>query len=135
MSLNNTLDTLIEENLTCVCMRARAMMPLIMTCLLLMACISGTGKNLNEAPESSYVGPTSTTTSWGVSYDWAHFEGDFENMTDVDASGAVLWGDPLLVQHGCRGAHDLPIGHPRAGSGANHLYCRSTSMHQPRERR
>ena len=90
MRLNNTLDTLIEENLTCVCMRARAMMPLIMTCLLLMACISGTGKNLNEAPESSYVGPTSTTTSWGVSYDWSELPADIKDMTGLDIDQLLL---------------------------------------------
>jgi hypothetical protein len=65
-------------------------MPLIMTCLLLMACISGTGKNLNEASESSYAGPTSTTTSWGVSYDWSELPADIKDMTGLDI-------DQLLV--------------------------------------
>ena len=65
-------------------------MPLIMTCLLLMACISGTGKQLNEAPEPSNAGPTSTTTSWGVSYDWSELPADIKDMTGLDI-------DQLLV--------------------------------------
>ena len=84
MRLNSTLDTLIEESHTCACMRARAMMPLIITCLLLIACISGTGKQLNEAPEPSNAGPTSTTTSWGVSYDWSELPADIKDMTGLD---------------------------------------------------
>ena len=55
-----------------------------------MACISGTGKQLNEAPEPSNAGPTSTTTSWGVSYDWSELPADIKDMTGLDI-------DQLLV--------------------------------------
>ena len=37
------------------------------------------------APTVAAVGP-SDSVIWGVSYDWAHFEGDFENMTGVDTN-------------------------------------------------
>ena len=65
-------------------------MPLIITCLLLIACISGTGKQLNEAPESSNAGPTSTTTSWGVSYDWSELPADIKDMTGLDIDQLLL---------------------------------------------
>jgi hypothetical protein len=65
-------------------MRAQVMMTLMMACLLLAASISGTGKDLNENVEADYVGPTSTTTAWGVSYDWSELPGDIKDLTGFD---------------------------------------------------
>jgi len=39
------------------------------------------------APTASAMGP-SHSSIWGLSYDWAHFEGDVENMTGVDTNAA-----------------------------------------------
>jgi hypothetical protein len=37
------------------------------------------------APTVAAVGPNDSVI-WGISYDWAHFEGDVENMTGVDTN-------------------------------------------------
>ena len=39
------------------------------------------------APTASAMGPAHSSI-WGLSYDWAHFEGDVENMTGVDTNAA-----------------------------------------------
>ncbi|MAU85829.1 MAG: hypothetical protein CMA21_04430 [Euryarchaeota archaeon] len=70
------------------------------------------------APSAAAVGP-SDSTIWGLSYDWAHFEGDVQNMTGVDTeatnddleeaadyAGFILESDQVL-------------------SGASHFYIES----------
>ena len=71
-------------------MRARVTTTLVMTCLLLMACVAGTGQNLEELTETSYIGPNTTTTAWGVSYDWSELPGDIEDMTGIDIQQLLL---------------------------------------------
>jgi len=39
------------------------------------------------APTASAMGPADSSI-WGLSYDWAHFEGDVQNMTGVDTNAA-----------------------------------------------
>jgi hypothetical protein len=71
-------------------MRARVTTTLMMTCLLLMACVAGTGQNLEEQTETSYIGPNTTTTAWGVSYDWSELPGDIKDMTGIDIEQILL---------------------------------------------
>ena len=55
-----------------------------------MACVAGTGQNLDEQTEASYIGPNTTTTAWGVSYDWSELPNDIKDMTGIDIEQILL---------------------------------------------
>ena len=71
-------------------MRAQTTTALILTCLLLLACIPGFLGELDEDSEESYIGPNSTTTAWGMSYDWSELPNDIHNMTGIDIDQIML---------------------------------------------
>ena len=73
-----------------MCMRAQTVTALILTSLLLMACVTGLGRELQEEPERSNIGPNTTTTAWGVSYDWSELPNDINNMTGIDIHQILL---------------------------------------------
>lgn len=58
------------------CMRDRLLPTLV--CLIMLTSL---------APTASAMGPADSSI-WGLSYDWAHFEGDVQNMTGVDTNAA-----------------------------------------------
>ena len=45
---------------------------------------------LDEDSEPSYIGPNSTTTAWGMSYDWSELPDDIHNMTGIDIDQIML---------------------------------------------
>ena len=59
-------------------MRAQATTAVILTCLLLMASVVSTGQELNDEVERAHIGPNTTTTAWGVSYDWSELPSDIK---------------------------------------------------------
>jgi len=71
-------------------MRAQATIAVILTCLLLMASVVWTGQELNDEVEKSHIGPNTTTTAWGVSYDWSELPNDIKDMTGVDIEQILL---------------------------------------------
>ena len=71
-------------------MRAKSVTALVLTSLLLMACATGLGKELQEEPERSNIGPNTTTTAWGMSYDWSELQNDINNMTGIDIHQILL---------------------------------------------
>lgn len=74
----------------CNFMRAQTATALILTSLLLLACIPGFHGELDEDSEPSYIGPNSTTTAWGMSYDWSELPDDIHNMTGIDIDQIML---------------------------------------------
>ena len=65
-----------EQSCSANCMRDRLLPTLV--CLIMLTSL---------APTASAMGPTDSSI-WGLSYDWAHFEGDVQNMTGVDTNAA-----------------------------------------------
>jgi len=65
-------------------MRNCTLTVILATCLLVLASGFGYEMNLNETPEASHVGPTETTTAWGVSYDWSELPADIKDLTGLD---------------------------------------------------
>ena len=74
----------------CKYMRAQTTTALILTSLLLLACIPGFQEKLDEDSEQLYIGPNSTTTAWGMSYDWSELPSDIHNMTGIDIDQIML---------------------------------------------
>ncbi|MEE3083061.1 MAG: hypothetical protein VX320_03095 [Candidatus Thermoplasmatota archaeon] len=65
-------------------MRTRIVTAMLVACLLLMTGLPGTEKELSEEEKVMKIGPSTTTTSWGVSYDWSDLPDDIKDMTNVD---------------------------------------------------
>ena len=65
-----------EQSCSAKCMRDRLLPTLV--CLIMLTSL---------APTASAMGPADSSI-WGLSYDWAHFEGDVQNMTGVDTNAA-----------------------------------------------
>ena len=71
-------------------MRAQATTAVILTCLLLMASVVSTGQELNDEVERAHIGPNTTTTAWGVSYDWSELPSDIKDLTGIDIEQILL---------------------------------------------
>ena len=65
-------------------MRTRIVTAMLVACLLLMTGLPGTEKELSEEEKVMKIGPSTTTTSWGVSYDWSDLPDDINDLTNVD---------------------------------------------------
>ena len=74
----------------CRHMRAQATTAVILTCLLLMASVVSTGQELNDEVERAHIGPNTTTTAWGVSYDWSELPSDIKDLTGIDIEQILL---------------------------------------------
>ena len=65
-------------------MRTQAITALLLTTLLLVTCVTGFERELQEESEKLSIGPNATTTAWGMSYDWSELPNDIHNMTGID---------------------------------------------------
>ncbi len=65
-------------------MRTRFVTAMLVASLLLLTGLPGTGEKLSEEDNVRKIGPSTTTTSWGVSYDWSDLPADIKDLTNVD---------------------------------------------------
>ena len=68
----------------CTHMRAQTVTALLLTSLLLVTCITGFERELQEEPDNLNIGPNATSTAWGVSYDWSELPNDINSMTGIN---------------------------------------------------